>query len=127
MQEPSNPRVIIERARAPGANGLFLLPAFLTKAKVKSQMVGVKQRSRVILQVRMRGIDWCSPADHHRHLVEGRYPVVPDPEPLPAPGEVDVLGREPQHPGAGAYRLLPLYGPAAEGAGPVVEAPPRGC
>ena len=26
--------------------------------------------------------------------LEGDYLVVPDPEPLPAPGEVDVLGRE---------------------------------
>ena len=55
--------------------------------------------------------------------LEGDYFVVPDPEPLLAPGEVDVLGREPEHPGVGVYRLLPLYGPAAEGAGPVVEAP----
>ena len=55
--------------------------------------------------------------------VEGDYLVVPDPEPLPAPGEVDVLGREAQRPGAGVDRLLPLYGPAAEGAGPVVEDP----
>ena len=29
----------------------------------------------------------------------------------------------PEHPGVGVDRLLPLYGPAAEGAGPVVEAP----
>ena len=50
--------------------------------------------------------------------LEGDYPVVPDPEPLPAAREVDVLGREPEHPGAGVDRLLPLYGPAAEGAGP---------
>ena len=55
--------------------------------------------------------------------LEGDYLVVPDPEPLPAPGEVDVLGREPEHPGVGVDRLLPLYGPAAEGAGPVVQAP----
>ena len=29
----------------------------------------------------------------------------------------------PEHPGVGVDRLLPLYGPAAEGAGPVVQAP----
>ena len=29
-------------------------------------MVGVKRRSRVILQVRMRGIHPRNPADHHR-------------------------------------------------------------
>ena len=34
-----------------------------------------------------------------------------------------MLGREPEHPGVGVYRLLPLYGPAAEGARPVVQAP----
>ena len=55
--------------------------------------------------------------------LEGDYFVVPDPEPLPAACEVDVLGREPEHPGVGVDRLLPLYGPAAEGAGPVVQAP----
>ena len=31
-------------------------------------MVGVKRRSRVILQVRMRGIHQRNPADRHRHL-----------------------------------------------------------
>ena len=46
-----------------------------------------------------------------------------DAELFPAPGEVDVLGGEAHHPGAGVYRLLPLYVPAAEGAGPVVQAP----
>ena len=32
-------------------------------------MVGVKRRSRVILQVWMRGIHRHNPADHHRHLM----------------------------------------------------------
>ena len=31
-------------------------------------MVEVKLQSRVILQVRMRGIHQRNPADHHRHL-----------------------------------------------------------
>ena len=39
--------------------------------------------------------------------LEGGYFVVPDPEPLPAPGEVDVLGREPA-PLARALRLASL-------------------
>ena len=34
-------------------------------------MVGVKRRSRIILQVRMRGIYPRNPVDHHRH--QGRY------------------------------------------------------
>ena len=37
-------------------------------AKVKCADVAVKRRSRVILQVRMRGIHRRNPADHHRHL-----------------------------------------------------------
>ena len=37
--------------------------------------------------------------------LEGDYLVVPDPEPLPAAGEVDVLGGETQHPGVGVDRL----------------------
>ena len=31
-------------------------------------MVGVKLRSRVILQVRMRAIHQRNPTDHHRHF-----------------------------------------------------------
>ena len=38
--------------------------------------------------------------------------VVPDPELLPRPGEVQVLGREAQQAGVGVDRLLPLYGSA---------------
>ena len=53
----------------------------------------------------------------------GDYPVVADPEPLPAAGAVDVLGREAQRPGVGVDGFLPLCGPALEGAGPVAEAP----
>ena len=55
--------------------------------------------------------------------VDGDYLIVPDPEPLPPPGEVDVLGREAQHAGVGVYCFVPLYGPAVEGDGPIVEAP----
>ena len=55
--------------------------------------------------------------------VEGDYPIIADPEPFAAPGEVDMLGGEAKRPGAGVDSLLPLYGPAPEGAGPVVETP----
>ena len=54
--------------------------------------------------------------------VECHYPVVPDLGPLPVVGEVEVPGGESQHPGVGVYRLLPLYGPAPEGARLVVQA-----
>ena len=39
--------------------------------------------------------------------LEGRDPVVPDPERLPPSGEVDLLGREARHPGVGLDRLSP--------------------
>ena len=39
-----------------------------TEAKVKYADVGVRRRGRVLLQIRMRGINPRNPPDHHRHL-----------------------------------------------------------
>ena len=54
--------------------------------------------------------------------VEAHDAVVANPELLPAPGKVDVLGREAQHAGIGMDRFLPDDGPAPGGPGQVVEA-----
>ena len=62
----------------------------------------------------LRGLGVPHDAQDVRVGLEAHDLVEPDPELLPRPGEVQVLGREAQQAGVGVYRLLPFYGPAPE-------------